>query len=133
MPRVLLDIFTHARTALLAEAPYFGDVPEIPYGCAINRYATTENGRGNGLGPHRDKGVWRPLVLGVTLVEARKMAFSNDYKEKATRRVEFTTARGSVYGFRDEMYTRWWHESLKKGLSQAKTIYSITYRFLGEF
>lgn len=130
IPDVLIDIFKHARKSLLEEAPHFGDVPEMPDGCAINRYATTDNGKGNGLGPHRDKGSWIPLVVGVTLVESRMMAFSDDYKARATQRHSFTTEAGSVYGFRDEMYTRWFHESLKKGRAQKRTIYSITYRFL---
>ena len=130
IPAPLLEMFKHARAALLAEAPDFGEVPETPSGCAINRYAPTLNGKGNGLGPHRDKGQWKPLVIGVTLVESRKMALADDYKEKAKRRYEFTTERGSVYAFRDEMYTKWWHESMKKGPSQEATIYSVTYRFL---
>jgi hypothetical protein len=130
IPDVILEIFKHARKSLLEEAPYFGGIPEKPSGCAINRYAPTSNGRGNGLGPHKDKGSWIPLVVGVTLVESRKMSFSNDYKTRATQRHSFTTEVGSVYGFRDEMYTRWYHESLKKGPTQKRTIYSITYRFL---
>lgn len=129
IPQVLLDIFSHARDALIAEAPRFGRVPNKPSSCAINRYETTSNHVGNGLGPHRDQGKWKPLVVGVTLVESRDMAFSNDYKEKATLRYQITTARGSVYAFRDDIYTRWYHESLKKGRTQKHTIYSITYRF----
>jgi len=130
IPQVLIDIFKHARESLLKEAPYFGQIPEEPAGCAINRYAPTDNGRGNGLGPHKDKGSWIPLVVGVTLVESRDMSFSNEYKTRATQRHRFTTEVGSVYGFRDDMYTKWYHESLKKGPRQRKTIYSITYRFL---
>lgn len=130
IPDILINIFKHARKSLLEEASYFGDIPEMPSGCAINRYATTDNGKGNGLGPHRDKGSWIPLVVGVTLVESRVMAFSDAYKAQATQRHSFTTEAGSVYGFRDEMYTRWFHESLKKGRTQKRTIYSITYRFI---
>ena len=130
IPAPLLEMFKHARAALLAEAPAFGQIPETPSGCAINRYAPTNNGKGNGLGPHRDKGQWKPLVVGVTLVESRTMALADDYKEKAKRRYKFTTAPGSVYAFRDELYTKWWHESIKKGPSQKATIYSVTYRFL---
>lgn len=130
IPDVLMQIFKHARESMLKECPSFGDIPETPTGCAVNRYAVTDNGRGNGLGPHQDKGAWIPLVIGVTLVESRKMSFSNGYKARATERHTFTTEAGSVYGFRDEMYTRWFHESLKKGKSQKQTIYSVTYRFL---
>ena len=129
MPPVLNRIFDLARTALLTGAPHFGDVPTVASGCAINRYAPTPNRKGSGLGPHRDKGLWMPLVVGVTLVESRRVVFSNDYKERATRRFELETKAGSVYAFRDEMYTQWFHESLKKGPSQQQTIYSITYRF----
>lgn len=130
IPDVLLQMFKHARESLLKECPHFGSIPEKPAGCAVNRYAVTENGKGSGLGPHQDKGAWIPLVIGVTLVESRKMSLSNDYKSRATERHTFTTEAGSVYGFRDEMYTKWFHESLKKGKSQKNTIYSITYRFL---
>lgn len=137
IPPVLLEIFSRARAALLDECPEFCSrggvpIPERCTGCAINRYARTENGRGNGLGPHRDKGSWQPLVIGVTLVESREMEFTDDYKERATHTVRLTTERASVYGFRDELYRRWFHASLKKGRSQAKTIYSITYRFSEE-
>ena len=110
--------------------PAFGDIPETPTGCAINRYPTTPNGNGSGLGPHKDKGKWIPLVVGVTLVESRRMKFSNDYKDKATQSHCIFTDRCSAYAFRDEMYTRWFHESLKKGPTQKKTIYSVTYRFV---
>ena len=129
MPPVLNRIFEIARAALMIRAPHFGIVPTEASGCAINRYAPTPNKKGSGLGPHRDKGLWKPLVVGVTLVESRRVVFSNDYKERATRRFELETKAGSVYAFRDEMYTQWFHESLKKGPSQQKTIYSITYRF----
>ena len=130
IPDVLIEMFKHARKSLLEESPYFGTLPEQPTGCAVNRYAVTENGKGNGLGPHRDKGAWIPLVVGVTLVESRKMSLSNDYKQRATERHTFTTEPGSVYAFRDQLYTKWYHESLKKGRSQKNTIYSITFRFL---
>lgn len=92
IPAPLLEMFKHARAALLAEAPDFGEIPETPSGCAINRYATTPNGKGNGLGLHRDKGQWKPLVIGVTLVESRTMALSEEYKANAKRRYEFITA-----------------------------------------
>ena len=131
MPPVLLSIFAEARAALCAHSSHFADVPEVPSGCAINRYEPTANKRGSGLGPHRDKGLWKPLVVGVTLVESREMAFGEwGPNGEATRRHRITTQRGSVYAFRDELYTRWFHESLKKGPTQKRTIYSITYRFL---
>ena len=115
IPEPLLEMFKHARAALLAEAPDFGEVPETPSGCAINRYAPTLNGKGNGLGPHRDKGQWKPLVIGVTLVESRKMALADDYKEKAKRRYELPRP-GRCTPSRTNC-TRWWHESMKRALA----------------
>lgn len=130
MPALLLDIYRHARAALQGHSDRFGDLPDAPSGCAVNRYETTANGKGSGLGPHRDKGSWRALVVGVTLGEARSMAFSDGYKADARVTHVVPTARASVYAFRDEIYSRWYHESLKKGPSQQRTVYSITYRFL---
>lgn len=131
MPPVLNEIYKHARSALMVHPNgAFLDLPEEASGCAINRYDPTLNGKGSGLGPHRDKGAWKPLVVGVTLVESRQMVFSDDYKQNAKVTYKLPTERGSVYGFRDCMFTKWYHESLKKGASQQKTIYSITYRFL---
>lgn len=127
IPPVLLSIYRHARNALCKTFP---DLPDEPSGCAINRYDPTENRKGSGLGPHRDAGAWKPLVVGVTLVEWREMAFSDGYKGQATKTHKIRTEPGSVYCFRDEMFTKWYHESLKKGAKHEKTIYSITYRFL---
>ena len=129
MPQVLLDIFQRARTLLMSTAPKFGDIPLVPGGCAINRYPTTANGKGAGIGPHKDKGEWQPLVIGVTLVESRRVAFTQTYQQTPDKAHTVVTPAGSVYGFRDEMYTQWFHQVMKKGGTQRKTIYSITYRF----
>jgi hypothetical protein len=132
MPPVLIEIYNHARNALLKDghSPAFTSLPSEPYACAINRYPVSSGATGSGLGPHKDTGAWKPLVIGVTLVEDRKMAFTNGYKSQATQRHVLQTKAGSVYAFRDEMYTDWYHESCKKKPpSQKQTIYSITYRF----
>lgn len=127
IPSVFCAIFKIARDALIAHNPKFGSIPDMPAGCAVNRYPTSTNGKGSGLGKHKDKGQWIPLVVGVTFVAGRRMMFSNRYEDQSVDHV-ITTERGSVYGFRDEMYSDWWHASLKNNI-QSGTIYSITYRF----
>lgn len=132
IPAVLIEIYKQARTALLEDDkwPALKTLPPEPYACAINRYPLSCGVSGSGLGPHKDTGAWKPLVIGVTLNEDRKMAFSNGYKSQATQRHVLNTKACSVYAFYDEMYTDWYHESCKKKpTSQKRTIYSITYRF----
>ena len=103
--------------------PYVKNLPEKFTSCTANKYPI-----GEGLGAHKDGSVWKPFVVGLTLNGKRTMEFTNESGEK----VQVLTKRCSAYIFFDEMYTDWYHASLK-GKKEGKyyqdsTVFSLTYR-----
>ena len=103
--------------------PYVTNLPEKFTSSIANKYPL-----GEGLGAHKDGSVWKPFVVGLTLNGNRTMEFTKESGEK----IQLLTKRCSAYIFFDDMYTDWYHASLKGKKNgkyyQDSTVFSLTYR-----
>tara|TARA_B100000787_G_C16120673_1_gene262512 strand:- start:168 stop:842 length:675 start_codon:yes stop_codon:yes gene_type:complete len=107
-------------------------VPNLPHNftsCTANRYPI-----GEGLGKHKDGGVWEPYVVGLTIGSSRHMEFYCE--DKRLESLHIQTKRCSAYIFWGNMYTDYYHASLKGAKNgkyfQEGTAYSLTYRHVSK-
>lgn len=97
----------------------------------LNKYAATQ-----GVGPHKDKGPWKPLVVGVTLSDdpfgkPSVMTFSTFVPTmcgEKTVRLAVPTRHRSVYIFYNRAYTDGEHKRNRCPIAQQGNVYSFTYR-----
>lgn len=120
MPDIIRNVGDEVSDMFRSTVP---DLPTKFTSCTANRYPV-----GEGLGAHKDGPAWEPYVLGVTIGSSRHMQFRSDSGEKLT----FLTKRCSAYIFWSDMYTDWYHSSMKGSNSgkyfQPGTAYSLTFR-----